>query len=106
MSTDSKIETSFWEWLGDGISSFSEGVGNFFLALFGSKNERDIRKLGYVRPAEPNAQHTVVPGSMLDVVNQGIHGFGRRLRGEQLAHLGIIGACVEPGDGKFLPGQY
>ncbi len=69
MSSDAKLESSFWEKLSDGISAFSEGVGNFFLRLLGSKNERDIKNLGYVRPQKPGAQHTVIEGSLLHQVN-------------------------------------
>ena len=70
MSSESKAESSIWERIGDGLSAFSEGVGNFLLRLFGSKNERDIKKLGYLRPPKGSTQHSVVPGSMLDLVNK------------------------------------
>src|SRR5947209_15662965 len=69
MSTDTKMDVSFWEKLGDGLSAFSEGVGRFLLRLFGSSNVRYIRKLGYIRPPKPGAEHTVIPGSLLDQVN-------------------------------------
>src|SRR4051812_31000135 len=69
MSTDTKMEVSLWEKLGDGLSAFSENAGRFLMRLFGSSNERYIRKLGYVRPAKPGAQHTVIPGSLLDQIN-------------------------------------
>ncbi|MBY0230676.1 MAG: preprotein translocase subunit SecA [Gemmataceae bacterium] len=62
--------TTIWERIGDGFSWLSEGVGNFLLRLFGSKNERDIKKLGYIRPPKGSTQHTVIPGSMLDMVNK------------------------------------
>ena len=55
MSTATKIETNFWEKLGDGLTAFSEGVGKFFLNLFGSSNERIVRSLGYVRAQKAGA---------------------------------------------------
>jgi preprotein translocase subunit SecA len=63
------VDTNFWEKLSDGLSAFSEGVGKFFLNLFGSSNERIIRSLGYVRASQPGAVHTVIPGSLLAQVN-------------------------------------
>jgi preprotein translocase subunit SecA len=69
MSTDTSMDTSFWESLGDGLSSFSDGVGKFLLRLFGSSNERYVRKLGYIRPTTPTAAHTVIKGSLLAQVN-------------------------------------
>src|SRR4051812_41360106 len=69
MSNDTKLDTSIWEKLGDGLSSFSEGFGQFLTRLFGSGNERTVRSLGYIRAPKPGAQHTVVPGSLLDQIN-------------------------------------
>jgi preprotein translocase subunit SecA len=71
MSSDLKsLDVSFWDKLSDGLSAFSEGVGRFLLRLFGSGNARTIRKLGYIRPQQPGAEHTVIPGSLLDQVNR------------------------------------
>ncbi|MFQ3593183.1 MAG: preprotein translocase subunit SecA, partial [Gemmataceae bacterium] len=69
-ATPPSLDTNFWEKLSDGLSAFSEGVGKFFLNLFGSSNERTIRSLGYVRAAQPGAVHTVIPGSLLAQVNE------------------------------------
>ena len=69
MSTDTKMDVNFWEKLSDGITAFQEGVGSFLTRLFGSSNVRYVRKLGYIRPARPGAEHTVIPGSILDQVN-------------------------------------
>jgi preprotein translocase subunit SecA len=69
MSTDTKMDVSFWEKLGDGLSAFSEGVGKFLTRLLGSSNERYIRKLGYIRPTRAGEQATVIPGSLLAQVN-------------------------------------
>src|SRR4051794_8158315 len=70
MSTEQKIESNIWEKIGDGLSAFSEGVGKFFLNLFGSSNERIVRSLGYVRAPKAGAVHTVLPGSLLAQVNE------------------------------------
>ena len=48
------------ERISDGLTAFSEGVGSFLTRLFGSSNERDVRKLGYIRPpsaGDPARRH-------------------------------------------------
>jgi preprotein translocase subunit SecA len=69
MSTDPKMDVSFWEKLGDGLSAFSEGFAKFLTRLLGSSNERYIRSLGYVRPKSGDT-HTVIPGLLLEQVNK------------------------------------
>ena len=69
MSNDVKMDVSIWEKLGDGLSAFSEGFSKFLTRLFGSSNERYVHSLGYVRP-KSGGQHSVIPGSLLDQVNQ------------------------------------
>src|SRR5262245_18858322 len=87
MSTDNKsMDVSIWEKIGDGFSAFTEGVGRFITRLFGSSNERYVRKLGYVRPATPGATHTVTPGSLLHQVNV-LEDQTRALTDEQLRAL-------------------
>ena len=68
MSTDTSLDVSFWEKLSDGISAFSEGVGRFFLSMFGDSDARTARKLGYVR-AKGTTEPTIIQGSMLHQVN-------------------------------------
>src|SRR5215475_6332207 len=68
--SDPKLDVSWWEKIGDGITAFQEGVGRFLMRLFGSSNVRYVRKLGYLRAAQPGAQHTVTPGSLLAQVNE------------------------------------
>src|SRR5262245_37546675 len=57
---------------------FLEKIGDFFIALtaaierlvtrlFGASNERMMRRLGFVRKG---TETTIVPGSMLDRINQ------------------------------------
>src|SRR5262245_52681862 len=70
MSTESNLDVSFLEKLGDGLSAFSEGLGGFLTRLLGSSNERYIRKLGYVRSNDPDNPYTVTPGLMLEQVNK------------------------------------
>src|SRR5262245_60999407 len=68
MSTQTQMDVSLWEKLGDGVSAFSEGVGRFLTRLFGSSNERYVHNLGYVRGKD--GAHQVVPGSLLAQVNE------------------------------------
>src|SRR5207302_11250492 len=48
----------------------SEGAGTFILRLFGDSNQRTIRSLGYIGSKDPTVPPTVIPGSLLDQVNQ------------------------------------
>ena len=86
MSTETSMDVSVWEKLGDGLSAFSDGVGRFLTRLFGSSNERYVRKLGYIRSNAPGVAHTVIPGSLLDSVNKLEEGM-RALSDEQLREL-------------------
>src|SRR5205814_7407239 len=67
MSTDTKLDVSIWEKLGDALSAFSEGFSQFLTRLFGSSNERYVRKLGYIR--NKDGSYSVEPGSLLAQVN-------------------------------------
>jgi preprotein translocase subunit SecA len=69
MATDTSMDVSFWEKLGDGLGAFSEQVSRFLTRLFGSSNERYVQKLGYIRSDDPSKPPTVVPGSLLAQVN-------------------------------------
>lgn len=69
-NTDTSTESgSFWEKIGDGLSAISEGVSRLLLRVFGSANERYVRKLGYIAPRKPDEQAQVTPGSLLAQVN-------------------------------------
>jgi preprotein translocase subunit SecA len=59
-----------WDQLGDRITAFSEWVSRVLLRVFGSSNERYIRKLGYIRSNDPKVPPTVIPGSFLARVNE------------------------------------
>src|SRR5215813_13732693 len=72
MSTETSspnMEASFWEKLGERLSGFSEFVGRFLLRLFGSSNERTIRKLGYIAAKKPTDTPQILPGSIIEQVN-------------------------------------
>src|SRR5207245_491041 len=76
MATETTADVSLWEKLGDGFSAFGEATGKFLTRLFGSSNERYIRKLGYIRSYDPRVPHQVVPGLLLEQVNS----FEERMR--------------------------
>ena len=68
MSTETNMEASLWERLTDKLSAMSEGVVGILGKMFGSSNERIIRRLGYLRP-RGSESHSIIPGSVLDQVN-------------------------------------
>jgi preprotein translocase subunit SecA len=70
MATDTSMDVSFLEKLSDGMGALSEGVGKLLMGLFGSSNERYIRKLGYIRPKDAQDAPLVVPGGLLAQVNE------------------------------------
>jgi preprotein translocase subunit SecA len=67
-TTANQVETTILDRLGDGWTTFSEGVVGFITRVIGSSNENYVRKLGYVRGRRTEA-HTVIPGSLLARVN-------------------------------------
>jgi preprotein translocase subunit SecA len=69
MSTESSMDANILEKIGDALSAFSEGTASFLTRLLGSSNERQIRKLGYIRSRNRDVPYTVVPGSILSKVN-------------------------------------
>src|SRR5438067_2472025 len=68
MSTDTTVEVSVWEKIGDGFSAFSEWISSSLTRVMGSSNERYVRKLGYIRN-RATGTHTVTPGSLLAQIN-------------------------------------
>ncbi|HEV2948970.1 MAG TPA: preprotein translocase subunit SecA, partial [Gemmataceae bacterium] len=70
MSTETSMDVSFFEKLGDTLSAGSEAVANFLTRVLGSSNERYIRKLGYIRSRSSSGDYTVIPGLLLDQVNR------------------------------------
>src|SRR5262249_44288162 len=68
MATETVVEASIWERMGDGVSSFREGFGRVLTRMLGSSNERWVRQLGYIRAKD--GSYTVTPGSLLAQVNE------------------------------------
>jgi len=68
-ATQAGIEANLWEKIGDAFTAMMEGGIGFVNRLFGSANDRTVKNLGFVRP-KGSETHTVVPGSLLDKVNQ------------------------------------
>jgi preprotein translocase subunit SecA len=69
MTTQTSMDVSFLEKVGDGFTALSEGVAQFLTRLLGSSNERTIRKLGYIRSKDPSVPPTIIDGSLLQQVN-------------------------------------
>src|SRR5437660_1445905 len=70
MATESASTTmDILDRIGDGFNAFSEWVARVLTKLFGSSNERTIRKMGYIRTRNPNNPYTIVAGSQLAQVN-------------------------------------
>ena len=70
MPAQTELKASFLERIGDGFTSFTEGVMGFVTRLLGgSSSERVTKSLGYYRPKSADV-HTVVLGSVLAKVNE------------------------------------
>jgi preprotein translocase subunit SecA len=70
MANGQSVEGAFFEKLGDALSAFSETTANFLTRLMGSSNERQVRKLGYIRQKHNAGPPTITPGSELARVNE------------------------------------
>src|SRR5947209_6337139 len=68
MTTETSLDVSIWEKIGDGLGAMSEGFGRLLMRIMGSSTERYVRKLGYVRAKD--GSHTATPGSLLAQVNE------------------------------------
>src|SRR5262245_37045540 len=69
MATDSKMETSFLEKLGDKFTSFADGFVKVLTRVLGSSNERHIRSMGYVRTRDPEKPYRIQAGSLVGRIN-------------------------------------
>ncbi len=69
MAESNQIELSLWERLNQGLGKVSDGFGNLLLKVFGSRNERYVRSLGYNRLNREGAVHEVIRGSYLEKIN-------------------------------------
>ncbi|MEX0702005.1 MAG: preprotein translocase subunit SecA [Planctomycetales bacterium] len=58
----------FLDKLGEWFTAFTAWIERVITRLFGASNERQIRKLGFVR--DKSGQDQIVPGSLLDRINQ------------------------------------
>ncbi|HVK11332.1 MAG TPA: preprotein translocase subunit SecA [Gemmataceae bacterium] len=70
MATETKLEMGFFEKLGEKFSNFGDGTMKLITRLFGSSNERFVRKVGYIAARDAKSTHTVIPGSTLAKVNE------------------------------------
>lgn len=61
-------DMDFFDSLGDIFSSFTSVLERLIRGLFGSSNERAVRNIGFVR--ERDGSSKVIPGSVLDRINQ------------------------------------
>jgi preprotein translocase subunit SecA len=70
MPAQAELKPSFIERIGDGFTSFTEGVMGFVTRIMGgSSSERVTKSLGYYRAKNADT-HTVIGGSMLAKVNE------------------------------------
>ena len=60
----------FLEKLGEKLSNIPDAVMKAMTSVFGSSNERFVRKLGFIAAKDPEKPHTVIPGSLLAHVNE------------------------------------
>src|SRR5262249_7597222 len=70
MANGQSVEANFFEKLGDALSAFSEVTARLLTRFMGSSNERQIRKLGYIRQKHNAGPPTITPGSELARVNE------------------------------------
>src|SRR5215471_956255 len=62
-------ELSFWEKVGDFFTALQERVAEVLTRLFGSSNERMMRKVGYIRVKDADPPYSIAPGSILERIN-------------------------------------
>jgi preprotein translocase subunit SecA len=60
----------FLEKLGEKFSNLPDAVMKAMTRVFGSSNERFVRKLGFIASKDPEKPHTIVAGSLLARVNE------------------------------------
>jgi preprotein translocase subunit SecA len=68
-ATENGLIEQVWERLGDYGNAFSEWSARFLMRVFGSSNERYVRKLGYAASRDPKQPPTIIPGLLLAQVN-------------------------------------
>ncbi len=70
MATETKLEMSFFERIGEFFSGFVEGFTKLLGRLFGSNPDATVRGIGYIAPKKPDQPYVVVPGSVLAQINE------------------------------------
>src|SRR3954470_2164968 len=70
MATDTKLEMGLLEKIGEKFTNFGDNTVKLITRIFGSSNERFVRKLGFIPATSPDNPHTVIPGSLLAQVNE------------------------------------
>ncbi|MCA8983906.1 MAG: preprotein translocase subunit SecA [Planctomycetaceae bacterium] len=70
----------FLERLGDWFTALTAWIDRWIQSFFGSGNERMIRKIGFIRGKD--GQDSIVPGSLLDRINQLEPDFEKLTEGE------------------------
>ena len=70
MATDTKLEMGLLEKVGEKFTNFGDNTVKFITRIFGSSNERFVRKVGFIASKDPDNPHTVIPGSLLAQVNE------------------------------------
>jgi preprotein translocase subunit SecA len=70
-TTETSTDTgeSILERIGDSFGVFSERAVTFITRLFGSSNERFVKRLGLIASKDPKQPNRIIPGSVLDQVN-------------------------------------
>src|SRR5262249_37361837 len=86
MATDTTMDVSVLERIGDGFTAFSEGCVSLLTRVFGSSNERLVRQLGLVRTKSLQEPYKIIPGSLLAQVNE-LEPQMQELTDEQLKEL-------------------
>lgn len=69
MATD-QLEMGFLEKMGDKLSNIPDAVMKAMTRVFGSSNERFVRKLGFIPSKDPEKPHTILAGSIVARVNE------------------------------------
>src|SRR5262245_5621480 len=70
MASDTNLEMGFLEKVGEKFSNFGDNTVKFITRIFGSSNERFVRKLGFIASTSPEKPHTIIPGSLTAQVNE------------------------------------
>src|SRR5205085_11054444 len=69
MATD-QLEMGFLEKMGEKFSNIPDAVMKAMTRVFGSSNDRFVRKLGFIPSKDPEKPHTILPGSLVAQVNE------------------------------------